>query len=194
MNKKQSVLKAMKDDHEKVMRLAHKILTKTIWPANLTIEEAVDVAITLVKALVLSNTEESDPNDRAEMIEWIEERFVTAMIDLNPNSERVRAWLVAPQGLITEPVGFLWCGSPDEGVEVLLGADLAALRAEINEDREKTGVIVTEGVEGIAMTDPEWDGEATFTCENPECGKTHDVHLMFAESLYQQAKERTATN
>jgi hypothetical protein len=182
-------LKAMKADSEKVMRLAHKILTKTIWPANLKLEEAVDVAITILKALVLSNTNDEDPDDRAGMIEWIEDRFMTAMIDLNPNSERVRAWLVAPQGLITEPVGFLWAGDHDEGVEVLIGADLTALRAEISDDRE---VIVTEGVEGLAMTDPDWDGVSTVTCENPECGKTHDVHLMCAENLFQQAKQRSA--
>jgi hypothetical protein len=194
MNKKQDVLKGMKDDNERVMRLAHKILTKTIWPANLKLEEAVDVVITIVKALVLSNTDDSDPDDRAGMIEWIEERFLTVMCDLNPNAERVRAWLVAPQGLITEPVGFLWAGSPEEGVEVLIGAELAALRAEINEARENTDLIVTEGVGGLAMTDPEWDGEDTVTCENPQCGKTHDAHLMVAENLFQQAKQRSATN
>lgn len=184
----------MKHDDKKVMRLAHKILTKTIWPAKLTLEEAVDVAITLVEALVLSNTEDSDPDDRAGMIEWIEERFIEAMYDLNPNAERVRAWLVAPQGLITEPVGFLWSGShdDDDGVQVLLGVELAALRAELDETREKTGVIVIEGVAGIAMTDPEWDGEPTFSCENPECSATHDVHLMLAENLFKQAKQRSA--
>jgi hypothetical protein len=182
-------MKEDKDTSQKVMRLAHKILTRTIWPAKLSLDEAVEVAITLVKALVLSNTDDDDPDDREEMIAWIEERFLKAMSDLNPNAERVYAWLVAPQGLITEPVGFLWSGSADDGVDVLIGAELNALRAELHAADEKI-VIVTEGVEGIAMTDPDWDGESTITCENPGCGKKHDVHLMVAENLFQQAKQQ----
>ena len=108
------------------------------------------------------------------------------MYDLNPNSECLRAWFVAPQGLITEPVGFLWTGSTEDGVKVLLGEELGALRAELG---TMAGVIVTEGVEGLAMIDPEWDGEPTVRCKNPQCGNTHDVHLMCAENLFQNAKQ-----
>lgn len=126
--------------------------------------------------------------------EGVEDRFTDAMCDLSPDMDRTHAWIVAPQGLITEPVGFFWTGSPDEGVRVLLGENLEALRAEIAESDEMGGVTVTEGVEGLAMTDPEWDGEPTMTCGNPQCGKVHDVHLNVAEDLFQQAKQRAATN
>jgi hypothetical protein len=177
-------------EDSKVMRLAHRILTETIWPANLSIEEAFDVAIVVIKALVVSNIDDDDDDDlddRAEMIEWVEDRFLEAMHDLNSHAECTRAWLVSPQGLITEPVGFLWSGFGG-GVDVLIGAELEELRVELNSEEAKD-VIVTEGVDGIAMTDPEWDGEPTVTCANPGCGKNHDVHLLVAENLFQHAKQ-----
>jgi hypothetical protein len=174
-----------KKSDKKVMRLAHKILTKTFLPAKLSLEETVDVAITLVKAIVIAHTDDDDPDDRAEMIEWIEERFLNEMHVLNPNADHMHVWLVPPQGLITEPAGFLWSGDVDDGVDVLIGTELEALRTDL----PPTGVIVTEGVDGIAMTDPEWDGESTVTCANPQCGKEHDAHLRCAENLFQQAKE-----
>jgi hypothetical protein len=181
-----------KKSDEKVTRLAHKILTKTIWPANLKLVDAVDVAISLIKGLVISNTEEGDVEERAEMIEWVEERFMTVMYNLNPTTARPHIWCVTPQGLITEPTCFLWSGSGKEGVEVAIGMDAATVRATLEEAGAQP--IVIEGVDGIAMTDPEWDGEPTITCGNPQCGKTHDVHLMCAENLFQQAKQRSATN
>lgn len=176
---------------EKVMRLAHHILTKTIEPANLKLEDVVDVLTILAKAIVLSNTSNDDPEDRAGMIAWIEERFVTSLASIDPSDAPAHAWIVPPQGSITEPVGIFWSGSFEDagdGVQVVLGADLAQLRAEIAED--PVGVIVTEGVEGIAIIDPEWDGEPTVTCENPLCGKVHDAHLRVAENLFQQAVDR----
>jgi len=176
----------------KAMRLAHKILTQSIWPANLQLDEAVDVAIMLVKGIVLSNTSDEDLEDRSEMIGWIQERFVMELDVIDPLAELPHAWIIPPQGLITEPVGIFWCGEhdedPGEGVQVVLGAELEALRAEIAED--PAGVVVIEGVEGVAAIDPDWDGESTVTCENPQCGKVHDVHLRVAENLFQQAVER----
>src|SRR5438128_1917374 len=56
-------------EDEKIMRLAHKILTKTIWPAKLSVEQAVEVGIVLLKANVVSNTSVDDPDDRAELVE-----------------------------------------------------------------------------------------------------------------------------
>ena len=187
---------------EKVMRLAHHILTKTIDPANLKLEEVIDILGILAKSIVLSNTEDDDLEDRSEMIAWIEERFVESLAvidpfdnldnldDLDDLDEPAHAWLVSPQGAITEPIGILWSGSHDDmdDVQVVLGADLVALRAEIAGN--PADVIVIEGVEGVAVVDPEWDGEPTATCENPQCGKVHDVHLSVAESLFQQAVER----
>ena len=191
MRRKQE--KAARRD-EKVMRLAHHILTKTIDPANLKLEEVVDVLTIIAKAIVLSNTSDEDLEDRAGMIEWIQGCFVMGLDVIDPLAEIPRAWIVPPQGLITEPVGILWSGSHDEDedagedVQVVLGAELEMLCSEIAED--PANVIVTEGVEGVAIIDPDWDGEPTVTCENPQCGKVHDVHLRVAENLFQQAVER----
>ena len=176
---------------EKVMRLANHILTKTIEPANLKLEEVVDVLSIIAKAIVLSNTSDDDLEDRSGMIEWIEERFFAGLAVINPFDEPAHAWIVPPQGAITEPVGILWSGDHEGGdldVQVVLGAELETLRAEIAE--ESAHVIVTEGVEGMAILDPEWDGEPTVTCGNPECGQVHDVHLRVAENLFQQAVDR----
>jgi hypothetical protein len=181
---------------EKVMRIAHHILTKTFEPANLQLEEVVDVLVLVAKAIVISNTSDDDLEDRSGMITWIEERFVTGLDTLDPFAEPAHAWIVSPQGSITEPVGIFWSGSyedeDDEAdgpqVQVVLGADLELLRDEIANN--PAGVIVTEGVEGIAAIDPDWDGEPTVTCANPECGKVHDAHLRVAEDLFQQAVDR----
>lgn len=175
----------------KVMRLAHHILTKTIEPAHLKLEDVVDVLTAVAKAIVLSNTSDEDLEDRSGMIAWIEERFVTGLAAIDPLDAPAHAWIVSPQGSITEPVGIFWSGSfedAEQGVQVVLGADLALLQAEIAED--PAGVIVTEGVEGIAVIDPEWDGEPTVVCANPQCGKVHDAHLRVAENLFQQAADR----
>lgn len=193
-------LAASMTSEEKVMRLAHHILTKTIEPADLKLEEAVDVLAIVAKAIVIANTSDDDPEERAGMIDWIEEHFIEVLEELNPDAEHdhahLHAWLVAPQGLISEPVGFLWAHDAEEGVRVVVGAELAAFRAEIADGADELHeVVVVEGVEGIAMTDPEWDGEPTFTCANPHCGKVHDVHLVCAENLFQQfqqAKQRAA--
>lgn len=185
----------MKDKSKKAARIAHKILTKTIWPANLDLEDAMEVVVLLAKALVISNTDDEDPDDRAELIECVEGHFLAAMDGINPNvdhddHDHAHAWLVSPQGLITEPVGFLWSGSADDGVDVLIGAKLDELRTELATVDAETAVVVIEGVEGLAMTDPEWDGEPTIKCANPQCGNVHDVHLQVAENLFQQAKQR----
>lgn len=174
---------------EKVPRLAHKILTQMIWPANLNLEEAIDVVIMVAKGIVLSNTSNEDLEDRSGMIDWIEDRFTAALDEIDPLVEPAHAWLVEPQGLITEPVGILWFGlHAEDSVHVAIGEELALLRAEIAES--PASVIVTEGVEGVAITDPEWDGEETVACGNPQCGQVHDVHLMVAENLFAQAKQR----
>jgi hypothetical protein len=177
---------------EKVMRLAHHILTRTIEPANLVLDEAVEVLTLVAKALVLSNTSDEDVEDRSGMIEWIQGHFVTGLDAIDPLAEIPHAWIVPPQGLITEPVGIFWSGSFDEdageGVQVVLGAELELLRSEIAED--PASMIVIDGVEGIAIIDPDWDGEDTVTCENPQCGKVHDVHLTVAENLFKQAVDR----
>ena len=194
MAKRKNKQKQVKEDQRadtKVMRLAHKILTQTIWPANLQLEEAIDVVALVAKALVLSNTSDEDPVDRSSMIEEIEERLVEVLMDIDPLADRAHLWLVPPQGLITEPFGILWDGAYEEhSVKGVLGAELALLRTEYTESKDKTAVIIIEGAEGVAVTVPDWDGEDTVTCANPECGRVHDVHLQVAEELFQQTVER----
>ena len=188
--KQQKQVKEPRSD-TKVMRLAHKILTQTIWPANLQLEEAIDVVTLVAKALVLSNTSDEDPVDRSSLIEEIGERLVEVLMDIDPLADRTHLWLVPPQGIITEPFGILWDGLYEESsVKGVLGAELTLLRTEYTETKDKTGVIIIEGVEGVAAIVPDWDGEDTVRCANPQCGNVHDAHLMVAEELFQQTVER----
>ena len=186
--KKQKQVKQRGD--EKVMRLAHKILTQVIEPANLKLDEAIDVVTIVAKAIVLANTSDDDPEDRSDMIDWIETRLVEVLMDIDPFADRAHLWLVPPQGLITEPFGILWDGSHEEtSVKGVLGAELTLLRTEYAEMKDK-GVIIVEGVEGVAAIVPDWDGEDTVKCDNPQCGNVHDVHLRVAEELFQETVER----
>jgi hypothetical protein len=185
---------------EKVVRLAHKILTQTIWPANLNLEQMTDVLATVLKAIVLSNTEDTEPEDRSGMIEWIGQRLVGSLMTIDPNVGRSRAWIVSPQGRITAPVCFFWAGDVDEDddeVRISIGTDLAELRAEVERFvahmTEDGGIapIVTEGVAGLAMTDPNWDGEEQIACGDPTCTAMHgDAHLLAAEEMFLWAKEQ----
>ena len=185
--------KKVKQPHgeEKVMRLAHKILTQVIEPANLKLDEAIDVVAIIAKAIVLANTSDDDPEDRSDMIDWIETRVIEALMDIDPFADREHLWLVPPQGLITEPFGILWDGLYEESsVKGVLGAELTLLRTECAEAQDKTDMIIIEGVEGVAVIVPDWDGEDTVKCDNPQCGNVHDVHLKVAEELFQQTVER----
>jgi hypothetical protein len=175
----------------KVMRLAHKILTQTIWTANLQLEEAIETIALVAKALVLSNTSDEDPAERSGLIDEITQHFVEVLMDIDPFADHAHLWLVPPQGLITEPFGILWDGLYEEdSVKGVLGADLTLLRTEHAEAQDKTGMIIIEGVEGVAAIVPDWDGEDTAVCANPECGRAHDVHLKVAEELFHQTIER----
>jgi hypothetical protein len=201
MGGKQQKLKKSKEERrsdepdDPLMRLAHEIFVKKIGPARLTLEEAVDVVAYVVKAIVISNTDDDDPEDRSGMIAWIEERFIDALADIDPSTDQAdqtHVWLVPPQGLITEPFGIMWSGAHEENsVQTMIGTELVSLREEISEMKD-AGVHVIEGVEGVAIIDPEWDGEPTVPCENPQCSNTHDVHLLVAENLFTLAKQHSA--
>lgn len=176
---------------EKVRRLAHKI-TQMMEPADLVLEEAIEVVAIVAKAIVLSNTSDDDPEDRSDMIECVTEHFADRLMEINPLTDHAHLWLIPPQGAITEPFGIFWDGSYDEdtGVKGLLGEELEAIRTEHAGMLAKTGIIVVQGLEGVACIIPDWDGEDTAKCANPECGNVHDVHLMVAEELFQMAIER----
>jgi hypothetical protein len=94
--------------------------------------------------------------------------------------------------MITEPTAFVWI--PGEGVSLITGTEggLGTMRRMLEESAEETGmpIVITEGVAGIAATDPHWDGKPTFHCKDPRCGKTHDVHQMCAGNLFQRGKRR----
>ena len=69
-----------------------------------------------------------------------------------------------------------------------MGAELALLREEFSATRDKTGAILVEGLEGVAVIVPDWDGEDTVVCE--DCDKVHNVHLTVAEGLFQRTIAR----
>ena len=176
---------------EKVMRLAHKI-TQLIEPADLTLEDAIEVVAIVAKVVVLSNTSDDDPEDRSEMIECATAHLAERLMEIDPISDHAHLWLIPPQGAITEPFGIFWDGSYDEDTSVkgLLGDELEAIRNEYAETLSETGIVIVEGLDGVASIIPDWDGEDTVKCANPECGNVHDVHLMVAEELFQMAIER----
>ena len=191
-SKKQEEDRRNDEPSDPLMRIAHEFFVKKIGHANLTLEDAVNVLAYVAKAIVISNTADDDPENRSGMIAWIEETFIEALDEIDPSADQVHVWLVPPQGLITEPFGIVWSGEHGEhSVQTVMGAELASLREEIPEMKE-SGAHVTEGVDGVAMIDPEWDGEPIVPCANPQCSTTHDAHLLVAENLFALAKQHDA--
>lgn len=109
----------------------------------------------------------------------------------NPNPT-LWVWYVEPVGKIAEPVTFiadyLANDDPNGNVQVIRG-DLATSREIVRDAARQAGAEVyeVEGVEGIAVVDPHWDGKPVAICRNPTCGTLHDAHLMTAENLYARA-------
>ena len=176
---------------EKVRHLAHKI-TQMIEPADLVLEEAIEVVAIVAKAIVLSNTSDEDPEDRSDMIACVTEHFADRLMEIDPVTDHAHLWLIPPQGAITEPFGIFWDGSYDEDTSVkgLLGDELEKIRTQYADTLSQTGIVIVEGLDGVASIIPDWDGEDTAKCANPECGNVHDVHLMVAEELFQMTIER----
>jgi hypothetical protein len=177
---------------EKTLELAQRILTDTIAPAGLLLEDTVEALAQVLKALVLSNSSDEDPEDRSSLIDTIEGHVLEVLDDidpavLEPTERPPHFWIVPPQGIITETIGILWdgCyGDETSGVRVVTGEELATTRAECLKVQHETGMVIVEGIEGLAIVDPDWDGEDTAACSNPACGKHHNVHLMVAEHLF----------
>jgi hypothetical protein len=98
------------------------------------------------------------------------------------------AWFVEPVGSITEPVTFIQV--PGEGSVRIVVGDLWATREILRDVSQQTGVLLVEidGVDGLAVTDPHWDGQSVFICKNPHCGKLHDVHLNVAQNLFARCR------
>lgn len=188
--------KKQKLDDDKRTSLAQKILSQVIDPAKPTakptLEEVIDALAIVAKSLVLINTADDDPVERSDMIDWILSRFSDQLVEIDPLIDRAHLWLIPPQGAITEPFGIFWDGSYDEDTSVkgLLGDELEQIRNEHATALEKTGIVIVEGLDGVANIIPDWDGEDTVKCANPECANVHDVHLMVAEELFAMAIER----
>jgi len=72
---------------------------------------------------------------------------------------------------------------PQHPVGCIAGVDASFF----NDPNFPEPVIVVDGVKGLAAVDPEWDGSALFKCENPACGKTHNVDWMVHENLWKKA-------
>jgi len=104
----------------------------------------------------------------------------------------LHVWYVEPVGKIAEPVTFV-AGFESDDVEKevvqMIRGDLATSREIVRETARKAGTSLyeVEGVEGIAVIDPHWNGGPVAICGDPKCGTVHDVHLMTAENLYARA-------
>jgi hypothetical protein len=53
-------------------------------------------------------------------------------------------------------------------------------------------ICIVEGVDGIAATDPAWDGSPAFVCSNPACIALHDVHELVATNLIKRSADLSA--
>jgi len=76
----------------------------------------------------------------------------------------VVAWVTERGVIIYDP--------SDTKLTLLVGAD-GSFFDGVDERMTKAGVdvplVVVEGISGLAATDPEWDGQETFRCHNPDC-------------------------
>jgi hypothetical protein len=63
----------------------------------------------------------------------------------------------------------------------------------LEETREETGLPlrIVQGIDGLAATDPHWDGNETFVCSNPRCRAVHSAHENVAKNLIQQCTRLT---
>ena len=106
--------------------------------------------------------QEQQGERRATMKRSLEEReeIVTAV----RSRTTVVAW-VTENGVIIYNPG-------ETKLTLLLGAD-GSFFDGVDDRMKKAGVdvplVVVEGIIGLAATDPEWDGQETFRCQNPDC-------------------------
>ncbi len=76
----------------------------------------------------------------------------------------VVAWVTEKGVIIYNPA--------ETKLTLLVGAD-GSFFDGVDDRMMKAGVdvplVVVEGISGLAATDPEWDGQETFRCHNPDC-------------------------
>ncbi len=79
-----------------------------------------------------------------------------------------------PKGLMVFTPGM-------ENIAFIPGEKLIFVESEL--DLCSTPPLLVVGVEGIAATDPHWDGSTVFHCSNPDCRAVHNTDEMVAENL-----------
>lgn len=97
----------------------------------------------------------------------------------------LRVWYIAPFGqIVTTPVAVIWY--PDRQTHLIEGPHERSRKMiqEILSVLPDAEIEEINGIKGIAMTDPHWDGKQTFKCEN--CDAAHDVDENVATVLYQR--------
>jgi hypothetical protein len=82
------------------------------------------------------------------------------------------------------PKGLLVFNPEDEHMVFLPEQKLNFVEEEL--DLLAVAPIFVIGVEGLAATDPHWDGSTTFHCQNPRCLAVHNTDELVAENLTRQ--------
>lgn len=105
--------------------------------------------------------------------------------------DQPHVWYIPPFGeIVTEPLTVLWF--PGQKL-IMLGGSLEKSKMIVKEagaDMPDAPIIrETNGLKGLAKTDPEWNGEPTFQCGH--CDLAHDVDENVAEVLYQRFQSQS---
>jgi hypothetical protein len=92
-------------------------------------------------------------------------------------------WYVAPFGeIVTEPMTVIW--GPGERLTILPGPlETSKEIVQLSRTKGLKPTEETDGITGIAITDPNCDGKQTFRCGH--CDVEHDVDEKVASILYE---------
>src|ERR1019366_3201909 len=106
--------------------------------------------------------QEQQREERATMKRSLTER--NEIVTVVRSRTSVVAWVTEKGVIIYNPA--------ETKLTVLVGADRSFFDG-VDERMMKAGVdvplVVVEGISGLAATDPEWDGQETFRCQDPDC-------------------------
>jgi hypothetical protein len=115
-----------------------------------------------------------------------------SIVELVHSQQSAVAWVTRHEG---QWFGIVFVPDAERGLQVLTGMTKPVLKKMLCEIREETGLPlrIIDGVDGIAATDPHWDGSSTFFCANPACGEMHDIHEMTAANIIRRVKPPRAS-
>ena len=102
-----------------------------------------------------------------------------------PDDVVVHVWYIAPSGHVTRPMTVVMF-APGDDVSIMFGnlsKSRGILRASVSQAHGR--LIETNGVKGLAITDPHWDGNDTFYCSH--CKRVETVDSAVAANLFQRA-------